>query len=68
MPNVLYEVCISCRLPTVKIFLRLVNIVPLFAALLILFTGWKLLRDHLAAHARRGSFGSAIAGAMAYQL
>lgn len=52
----------------VKLFLRLVNLVPLFAALLIVGTGWKLFWQHVAANARRGSVLSALAGAAFYQL
>jgi hypothetical protein len=51
----------------VKLFLRLVNILPLLAALLILDTAFKLTWQHAASRARRGSIVSALAGAMAYQ-
>jgi hypothetical protein len=52
----------------VKLFLRIANLLPLFAALLIIGTAWKLAWQHVAARARRGSFASALAGAASYQL
>jgi hypothetical protein len=51
----------------VKLFLRFVNLLPLFAAFLILGTLWKLTWQHVASKARQGSVGAAIAGAAAYQ-
>lgn len=51
----------------VKLFLRLVNLLPLFAAFLIIGTLWKLSWQHVASRARRGSAAQAIAGAAAYQ-
>jgi hypothetical protein len=51
----------------VKLFLRFVNLLPLFAAFLIVGTLWKLGWQHVASRARHGSVASAIAGAAAYQ-
>jgi hypothetical protein len=60
LPIVQYEI-------DVKLFLRFVNLLPLFAAFLILGTLWKLTWQHVASKARQGSVGAAIAGAAAYQ-
>jgi hypothetical protein len=51
----------------VKLFLRLVNLLPLFAALLIVGTAWKLGWQYAASKARQGSVLAALAGAAAYQ-
>lgn len=68
VPNVLDTTCRSCKLGRdVKLFLRLVNLIPLFAAFLIVGTVWKLTWQHVASRARHGSVASAIAGAAAYQ-
>jgi hypothetical protein len=50
-----------------KLALRLVNLMPLFMALLIVGTVWKQLWQHVAASTGPGSVWSAIAGAAAYQ-
>lgn len=50
-----------------KLALRLVNLVPLFMALLIVGTVWKQGWQHIASKAAPGSFLAAIAGAAAYQ-
>lgn len=51
----------------VKLFLRFVNLIPLFCAFLILGTLWKLGWQHVGAKAASGSVASALAGAAAYQ-
>jgi hypothetical protein len=51
----------------VKLILRLVNLFPLFVALLLVGTLWKLVWQHVAHSARRGSVASSFAGAALYQ-
>lgn len=50
-----------------KLFLRFVNLLPLFLAILLVGTVWKLLWQHVAVNAKRGSIGASLAGAAAYQ-
>jgi hypothetical protein len=49
-----------------KLFLRIGNLFPLFVALLIVGTSWKLVWQHLAARSR-SRFWQTIAAAAAYQ-
>lgn len=50
-----------------KLFLRFVNLLPLFFAILIVGTFWKLIWQHVASNAKRGSVAASLAGGAAYQ-